>query len=84
MNNTKHDPAVGLSDSNAGLGVTGTLTGVFGVAFIAPVRTESLTPSTYRLAKKPDGVIVLQGAVIWQEGFNRHGHEWRDIPTVDL
>lgn len=82
--NTKNEVLIGESDSTAGLGVTGTLTGDFTIAYTAPTRTESLTPSAYRLAKKPDGVIVLQGAYMWQEGFNRHGYEWRDIPTVDL
>lgn len=82
--NVPNVKVIGESDSTAGLGVTATLTGDFVTAFIAPARTESLTPSAYRLAKKPDGVIVLQGAFLWQEGFSLNGHEWRDIPTVDL
>lgn len=49
-----------------------------------PTRIESSTPGAYRLAKKPDGTLVLQGAYLWQQGFYKSGHEWRDIPTVDL
>lgn len=48
-----------------------------------PPRVEKTTPDAYRLAKKPDGTVVLQGAYMWQEGRN-YGHEWRDIPTVEL
>lgn len=51
---------------------------------IATARIESGAPSAYRLAKKPDGTLVLQGAYMWHEGLARSGHEWRDIPTVDL
>ncbi len=74
----------GASVSTAGLGITGTLTGPFTMAIAAPTRTEKTTPDAYRLAKKPDGTLVLQGAYMWQEGWNNYGHEWRDIPTVEL
>lgn len=47
-------------------------------------RTESTVPFNYRLTKKPDGTLVLQGAYAWREGFGKSGHEWRDIPTVDI
>jgi len=60
------------------------LTGSFTMATTAPTRTEKTSPDGYRLAKKPDGTLVLQGAYFWQEGWNTYGHEWRDIPTVDL
>lgn len=53
-------------------------------ATIAPARTEKPVPDAYRLARKPDGTLVLQGAYMWQEGWNTYGHEWRDIPTVDV
>ncbi len=46
-------------------------------------RVESGTPSAYRLARKPNGDLVLQGAYVWQEGFTKSGHEWRDVPTVE-
>ena len=68
----------------AELGITGTLTGPFTMATTAPRRTEKATPDAYRLAKKSDGELVLQGAYMWQEGWTNYGHEWRDIPTVDL
>lgn len=64
------------SGSTVGLGITGTLTG--------PFTMEKQTPDAYRLAKKVDGTLVLQGAYMWQEGCNNYGHDWRDIPTVDL
>lgn len=47
-------------------------------------RTESTSPSAYRLAKKQDGTLILQVAYLWQEGISLYGHEWRDIPTVNL
>jgi hypothetical protein len=62
--------------STDGLLVTGAITG--------PSRTEKTTPDAYRLAKRPDGTLVLQGAYMWQKGWNNYGHDWRDIPTVDL
>ena len=43
---------------------------------------ESTIPSGYRLMKKKDDTIVLQGAYHWSEGF-KDGHEWRDIPTIE-
>ncbi len=51
-------------------------------SFIQPARTESDTPTKYRFIKRLDGTLVLQGAYFWQTGFNTHGYEWRDIPTV--
>ena len=47
-----------------------------------PVRTEKLSPDLYRLARKRNGEIILQGAYFWQEG-NEYGHEWREIPMID-
>lgn len=46
-------------------------------------RMESYTPTSYRLARKPNGDVVLQGAYGWTAG-QLHGHTWRDIPTVEL
>lgn len=45
-------------------------------------RTEEGTPRAYRLGKR-HGELVLQGAYFWTQGFEG-GHEWRDIPIVDL
>ena len=53
------------------------------VSCITAARIENTSPSEYRLAKKTDGILVLQGAYYWQEG-NDSGYEWRDIPTVEL
>jgi len=55
-----------------------------GTTMFLPGRIEKLTPDAYRLAKKPDGTLILQGAYFWQEGKTYYGHDWRDIPTVDL
>lgn len=76
--------ADGQSDSTVELGITGALTGPLTMAITAPTRMEKTAPDAYRLAKKPDGTMVLQGAYMWQEGWNNYGHEWRDIPTVEL
>ena len=75
IENDKDKPSLGGSALNDGLG--GALAG-------APARVESLTPSAYRLGKRQDGVLVLQGAYTWHEGLSKQGYEWRDIPTVDL
>ena len=45
------------------------------------LRTVQVTPSAYRLARKPDGTTTLQAAYLWWGG-KQYGHEWRDIPTV--
>jgi len=50
---------------------------------LAPARIESSTPSKYRLGRKPDGELVLQGAYFWQQGTIA-GYEWRDIETVEV
>lgn len=63
---------------------TGTLTGNFITSNISTARTISLTPHEYRLGKKPDGTLVLQGAYIWNEGLTCYGVEWRDIPTIEI
>jgi len=47
------------------------------------MRTEKCNPDSYRLAKKPNGEIVLQGAFLWTEGRDS-GYDWREIPIVDL
>jgi len=53
------------------------------VGRIVASRMESLEPSIYRLARKSNGDVVLQGAYRWTEG-QMCGHTWRDIPTVEL
>lgn len=49
----------------------------------APIRIQSGEPSSYRLARKPNGELVLQGAYRWWEG-TYSDIEWLDIPTVDI
>ena len=40
---------------------------------------RSLDPSAYRLAIKPDGSLVLQGA--YKYFIGKSGVDWEDIPT---
>ena len=61
-------------------GLTGTTSAL--VYATVPARVEKGAPAGYRLVKKPNGEMVLQGMFCWYEG-SKHGHEWRDIPTVN-
>ncbi len=70
--------------SSEGSCITGQLTGPLTVATIEAARFEKSTPDAYRLAKKPDGTLILQGAYMWHKGWSERGHEWRDIPTIEL
>lgn len=56
---------------------------IYNTPQMVPVRIEELRPLAYRLAKKPDGTLVLQGAFRWSEG-ECGGLEWREIPTIEL
>jgi hypothetical protein len=56
-------------------------TGPFTAATIAPTRTESSQPVTFRIAEYPDGRQVVQGAYPWSCGFTG-GVTWRDLPKV--
>lgn len=49
----------------------------------APCRTQSLSPVEYRLARKKDGSIILQGAFEWRDG-SRHGILWDEVPIHEL
>ena len=53
------------------------------MSLFSQVRTGKSTPDAYRLAKKSDGTLVLQGAFNWYEGPKR-GSKWQDMETVDL
>ena len=50
---------------------------------LGPARTESSTPTQYKLGRKPDGELVLQGLYFWHQG-KLTGYIWRDIETVEL
>lgn len=54
-----------------------------GTAPIVAAKTEEGHPRHYRLGRR-NGELVLQGAFYWQRGFRESGHEWRDIPIIDL
>lgn len=61
--------------------IAGNLTGL-------SMRTGSGTPSLYRLGRKRDGTLVLQGGFEWRDVVNHcitdAAYEWRDIETVEL
>jgi len=52
-------------------------------------RASSNAPTTFRLGKKLDGTLVLQGGFEWKEmdengRYTKGGLTWEDLPTVDL
>lgn len=50
---------------------------------LLPTRIESDTARAFRLAKYPDGTVMLQGAYAWSSGM-KAGIEWRDMPVIDV
>lgn len=58
-------------------------TELLGTTAIVAAKTEEVYPRHYRLGRR-NGDLVLQGAFYWQRGWGLSGHEWRDIPIVDL
>lgn len=52
--------------------------------FSTTVATKEVTvfPINYRLAKKEDGTLILQGCFHWRQGTSG-GQEWKDLETVD-
>ena len=48
-----------------------------------PVRIERKISEHFRLAKRLNGEIILQGKYFWQEG-NNAGYTWKDIETINL
>ena len=58
-------------------------TELLGAVAIGAAKTEEGHPRYYRLGRR-NGELVLQGAFYWQRGFRESGHEWRDIPIIDL
>lgn len=54
-------------------------------ANLADIETRTNEPVKYRLGRRPNGELVLQGAYYWQnitKGTN--GLDWEDLPTIDL
>lgn len=49
---------------------------------ISDTRVEDTLAKAYRLGRR-NGELVLQGCFQWTQGSD-YGHEWRDIPIVDL
>ena len=47
------------------------------------VKSVSSNPLGYRLAKKPDGTLILQCAYQWWTEKDS-GIEWEEIPTVEV
>jgi hypothetical protein len=56
--------------------------GTINLSFASPARVEDGVAKAYRLARRNDE-LVLQGCFQWTCGWE-YGHEWRDIPIVDL
>jgi len=56
--------------------------GIVNLAFSTPARVEAGVPGAYRLARR-NGELVLQGCFYWR-CVQEYGHEWRDVPTVEL
>ena len=48
------------------------------------MRNIELNPHDLRIARKPDGTLVFQGAYRWWDDQYRTGVEWREIPVVDV
>jgi len=50
-------------------------------------KTQSGTPSVYRLRRTETGELVLQGGFTWTEQRQGRsvaaGLEWQDLPTID-
>ena len=53
------------------------------IAIAGAARVETGSPIGYRLTRDTCGVLTLQGAYHWRQGSDG-GHEWRDIPTVQV
>ena len=45
------------------------------------MKTGSTKPESYRLFKKKNGELVLQGMYTWTDGNNKFGYDWKEIPT---
>ena len=58
------------------------LNGTIKSSTISAARVEDGVAKAYRLARR-NGELVLQGRFQWTCGWEC-GHEWRDIPVVDL
>ncbi len=56
--------------------------GIINLSFAAPARVENGQAKAYRLARR-NGKLVLQACFLWTQGLD-HGHEWCDVPIVDL
>ena len=55
-----------------------------GCGFVcAAARVESPFPNAFRMARYPDGKILLQGAYAWSQG-NEGGIFWKPLPVVDV
>jgi hypothetical protein len=48
------------------------------------MRTIELNPHDFRIARRPDGSLVFQGAYRWWDDQYGTDVEWRDIPVVDV
>ena len=51
----------------------------YSIMELATIRDQA--PRQYRLCKKKNGDLVLQGAFYWSKGIEG-GHDWEDLETV--
>ena len=58
------------------------MTDLSGTIKLSAARIEDNVARAYRLARR-NGELVLQACFQWTQGTD-YGHEWRDVPTVDL
>ena len=65
-----------MTDINAITGITNLS------SCITATRIEDGQAKAYRLARR-NGKLVLQACFQWTQGTD-YGHEWRDIPIVNL
>ena len=61
---------------------TSPISGPFTIGTITAARIQSTQPTGFRIGQYPDGSKRVQGAYAWQEGWDKGGVEWRDLPVV--
>ena len=66
------------SASIVGLDITSG--GPYTLGTISAAKVTATHAQAYRLARKQDGTVVLQGAFAWNQG-SKYGVDWQDIPT---
>lgn len=83
MDSTKNtsSPQAGQSSGTINLLTSGANGITYGI--IEPATIKDQFPRMYRLCKKKDGDLVLQGAFYWQKGWELSGYEWEELETIN-